>query len=381
MEDIEKLVNDCQNSQGFFFKYISANDTGQTGAHQAGFYMPRDVWPLFFTEPGRKGENRDCNIIIRWSNSSETNSRFIWYGQGTRSEYRLTKGITFLEDENTGDVLVLIKQDTQFFKAYLLHLEDEIESFFSAFNLSPTDAYKLHYPEEIPQVSINAIFDQWIKSLAVDFPESKIVSDKAREISNQTITVKNKKDYDKILLNWVDTEYAIFRHIENDRYRHYIEKPFQSVEELITTANTILNRRKSRAGHSLENHLSYIFDENQIPYSSQAVTEQNKKPDFIFPDIKLYQKIIFPGNEMTFLAAKTTCKDRWRQIVSEADKIETKYLFTLQQGISKRQFEEMDSCKVKLVVPEQYKKDYPNEYIHKIMNLNTYIELLKSKHK
>jgi len=96
---------------------------------------------------------------------------------------------------------------------------------------------------------------------------------------------------DDLLLKWIDTEFSLFRYIENNRYKNFIEKPFSSVEELIKIANTILNRRKSRAGHSLENHLSHIFDTRRIPYSSQAVTEQNKKPDFIFPDIKLYKTL------------------------------------------------------------------------------------------
>ncbi len=167
---------------------------------------------------------------------------------------------------------------------------------------------------------------------------------------------------------------------ENDRYKQYISKTFDSVENLVMVANSILNRRKSRAGHSLENHLSYMFDENHIPFSAQAVTEQNKKPDFIFPNIELYKKILFPGNEMTFLAVKTTCKDRWRQILNEADKIEVKYLFTLQQGISKTQLDEMYKYNVRLVVPEKYRKDFPKDYIPKIMNLQKYIEFLKQKH-
>ena len=376
MEDIEKLVNDCQNSEGYFFKYISANDTGKTGGHQAGFYMPVDIWPLFLKKPGVKGDNKDCWINVKWSNNFETRSRFIWYGKGTRSEYRLTNGFTFLGDDNVGDVLVLIKMHDEFFNAYLLSTETEIETFFSALNLSPNDAYKLQVPAKIKEEDQYSLFSQWLKNLSVDFPESKIISSKAREFSN----IGKFKKYDDILLCWIDTEYSLFRFIENDRYGEYIKKPFSTVEALIKIANSILNRRKSRAGHSLENHLSYIFDENKIPYSAQTVTEQNKKPDFLFPDGELYKKISFPGDEMTFLAVKTTCKDRWRQILNEADKIEIKYLLTLQQGISKKQLAEMEKYKVKLVVPERYKKDYPREYITKIINLHTYVDYLKHKH-
>jgi hypothetical protein len=39
----------------------------------------------------------------------------------------------------------------------------------------------------------------------------------------------------------------------------------------------------------------------------------------------------FPEN-LRMLAVKTTCKDRWRQILNEADKIHQVHLFTLQEG-------------------------------------------------
>lgn len=41
------------------------------------------------------------------------------------------------------------------------------------------------------------------------------------------------------------------------------------------------------------------------------------------------------------LAVKTTCKDRWRQILNEADKIHQVHLFTLQEGVSLAQYREM----------------------------------------
>ncbi len=379
MEDIEKLIKDCQDSEGFFFKYISANDTGKTGAHQAGFYMPVDIWQLFFDAPGKKGENKDTWIKVKWSNRIETESRFIWYGRGTRSEYRLTNGFNFLEDDNVGDILVLIKKENSIFYAYLLSHEEEIDHFLISLNLTPDDAYRLHIQEKRIDNLFESQFNEWLKTIEIDFPESKLVSFTAREIFN-SLTDTGKINVDDLLIKWIDTEYSLFRFIENDRYKEYIDKPFESVESLVKTANTILNRRKSRAGHSLENHLSFVFDDYNIPYTSQAVTEHNKKPDFLFPDIDMYRKIEFPGDEMTFLAVKTTCKDRWRQILSEADKIETKYLFTLQRGISKKQLGEMYSSNVKLVVPEKYRKEYPKEYIPEISNLSSYLELLKSKH-
>ena len=55
-----------------FCKFISANDVGATGAHQAGFYIPKNCWPLMFDAPGIKGTNKDRFIKIRWQNDFET---------------------------------------------------------------------------------------------------------------------------------------------------------------------------------------------------------------------------------------------------------------------------------------------------------------------
>lgn len=42
-----------------------------------------------------------------------------------------------------------------------------------------------------------------------------------------------------------------------------------------------------------------------------------KKPDFVFPNGECYHKLEFPGDLLTILGAKSTCKDRWRQVLNE----------------------------------------------------------------
>jgi type II restriction enzyme len=78
------------------------------------------------------------------------------------------------------------------------------------------------------------------------------------------------------------------------------------------------------------------------------------------------------------LAAKTTCKDRWRQILNEADRVKIKHLFTLQQGISKNQLQEMYKYGVCLVVPKPYIQNFPKEYRNKILSLSSFLDILKN---
>ena len=158
-----------------------------------------------------------------------------------------------------------------------------------------------------------------------------------------------------------------------------ITRGFSTVEDFIATANQVLNRRKSRAGKSLEHHLAAIFDGNNITYQSQAVTEGNKKPDFLFPSQAAYHDAAFPTDKLISLAAKTTCKDRWRQVINEADRLRgrNKFLCTLQQGISAAQMDEMDSERVILVVPKPYIQTYPKDRQDRIWTVGKFVQFVR----
>lgn len=124
MDDlINKAIASVQQASIAFCKYITANDTGATGGHQAGYHIHKHSWKLFFDEPGKKGTNKDIFITIKWQDSFETSSRFIYYGRGTRDEYRLTrygKGFPYLQDNNIGDLLIICKNNSDYYHAYVL---------------------------------------------------------------------------------------------------------------------------------------------------------------------------------------------------------------------------------------------------------------------
>jgi len=383
---VEQVVSSCTKSKIAFSKFITANDTGTTGGHQAGFHIHKSAWPLFFNEPGEKGNNKDIFVKIKWHNDFETESRFIYYGRGTRNEYRLTrfgKGFPFLHDENVGDLLVLSKIEDKYYDGYVLSEDKDIEDFFSAFGINSTETNGI-----LPKTSfvsaeqkLQLLFKQFIEKLTMEFPPTIALANGARNIFWEAYNLSSKsvlKNPDKEILNWISTEFSLFKAIENERYGQLIANPFPSVDDLINTANTILNRRKSRAGKSLEHHLSQIFSICNISYSSQPITEANKKPDFIFPDIETYFNEPFGSKKLIFLGAKTTCKDRWRQIVNEADRIPQKHLFTLQQGISGNQLKEMKLEGVILVVPKPYLKSFPEQYQADIWTLNKFISYAES---
>ncbi|MFD2602478.1 type II restriction endonuclease [Flavobacterium suzhouense] len=386
MNDIlNKAIQSVQQSEIAFCKYITANDTGATGGHQAGYHIHKKSWKLFFDQPGIKGTNKDRFITIRWQDSFETESRFIYYGVGTRDEYRLTrygKAFPFLRDENIGDLLVICKITSDNYQAFVLNCDDDIEEFLAALNISSTNINGI-IPKQFQQTAEDKLIDcftAFLKSLKLDFPTTIELANNARNCYNNSYGITSKiiqARPDVELLKWIDSEFQLFKVIENDRYTSRIQSHFKTVEELVITANTILNRRKSRAGKSLEHHLSEIFNTFNLAYTSQQITEGNKKPDFLFPTGESYHNPKFDEKKLIMLASKTTCKDRWRQILNEADRIKTKHLFTLQQGISSNQLKEMYQHNVCLVVPKPYLDSFPKPFRERILTLDNFINFVR----
>ena len=106
---------------------------------------------------------------------------------------------------------------------------------------------------------------------------------------------------------------------------------------------SVQNRRKSRMGRSLENHLEAVFQACNLAYARGVVTENNQKPDFLFPSAEAYCSAPETGLScLAMLGAKSTCKDRWRQVLTEAAKIPRKHLLTLEPGISEPQTHQME---------------------------------------
>jgi hypothetical protein len=384
-ELLSKALSTFYKSEMAFTKFITGNDAGTTGAHQSGFHISKSGWGLFFDKPGEKGQNRDVFVTIKWQDDFETNSRFIYYGEKTRNEYRLTrfgKGFPFLSDEYVGDLLIICKSYKNYYEAFVIKGDENIEDFLSSADLSITDTNKLIVPQQQtnPSEILGKLINEIVNDISKSFPASKEISKAAEEIYLKAFAVSQeagKEEPDKTIVNWINTEYQLFKSIENKLYAAQLQQGVKTIDELINIANTLLNRRKSRAGKALENHLASIFDINKLRYETQIKTEGNKKPDFIFPDGKSYHNISFKIENLFFLGAKTTCKDRWRQILNEADRIKTKHLMTLQQGISANQIEEMEKHNVVLVVPKSYHIAYPKEKRSSLLSLEDFILTVK----
>ena len=129
-------------------------------------------------------------------------------------------------------------------------------------------------------------------------------------------------------------------------------------------------------GYSLENHLETVFQEFGIRYARQAITEQGHKPDFLFPDKASYHDLDFPAANLRMLGVKSTCKDRWRQVLTEAARIEHKHLLTLEPGISETQTAQMQAGNLRLVLPTGLHETYQPDQRRWLINLFEFISLV-----
>lgn len=385
-ELVLQAIDKTLHGRNTFCKFLSANDSGETGGHQSGILISTKAKKMFFTdnellEPIKKHDAR-----VHWFNGAVTDSKITWYT--SKGEIRLTqfgRGFGLLRPEYTGALFVFVQVDKDEYYAWLFNSDDEIQEYLDAFGLTPVETnnlvdVSLAQPDVREQIEIN----KFLETLDGDtFPSTDQMSYMARsvwlasQLKSRNLSVT---DPDNALLQWTAEEYNLFQAVENNLYGQTVRNGFQTVDEFIALANHVLNRRKSRAGKSLEHHLAAIFDDNNIVYSAQGVTEGNKKPDFIFPSIEKYHDLSFPVNKLCTLAAKTTCKDRWRQVINEADRLRgyNKFLCTLQQGVSSAQLDEMKAEKVVLVVPKPYIKSFPKDKQEDIWTLSDFVKYVKA---
>ncbi len=224
------------------------------------------------------------------------------------------------------------------------------------------------------EISEDTYLDEMIRKFSGIFPTTKEFSSFARS----TLPDIHPHDgHDEVLMAWIEREEILFRTLEKHIIGERLSQGFDGdVDGFISFSLSVQNRRKSRAGLALENHLEILFKECGIHYSRTPVTENKSKPDFIFPGENEYHDQDFDPLRLTMLGVKSSCKDRWRQVLAEADRIERKHLLTLEAAISKSQTDEMQSKKLQLVLPRELHHTYSDDQQNWLMDITSFTELV-----
>ncbi len=223
----------------------------------------------------------------------------------------------------------------------------------------------------------DAHLEEMLDRFEGEFPSTWFFSEYARSTLRE---LDWSSDPDLVLMSCMEREEALFRSLE----RHLIEDRLKhgfagDVDGFIAYSLSVQNRRKSRVGLALENHLEHLFLKQELHFDRTAVTENKARPDFLFPGASHYQDQYFSAPRLTMLGVKSTCKDRWRQVLAEADRIEEKHLLTLETAISINQTQEMQAKNLQLVVPRQLHETYGAANRDWLMPVGNFIELVRER--
>jgi hypothetical protein len=224
--------------------------------------------------------------------------------------------------------------------------------------------------------------DSLIEKFGAKFPTTREFPDLARF---SLAHVSPLDDPDVVLLAWLEREELLFRRLERHIVADRLRKGFMDegssadVDGFLAFSLSVQNRRKARAGQSLEHHLEALFLAREIRFSRGAETENRNRPDFLFPGREAYLDPAFPPARLTMLAAKSTLKDRWRQVLPEAARIPEKHLLTLEPAISENQTDQMRAEKLQLVLPEKLHQTYRPAQRDWLLTLGDFLEVVQER--
>jgi hypothetical protein len=272
---------------------------------------------------------------------------------------------------------------------WLFGLEEQPAFKFEALEISSDNAAELDFTAryvldelgiEVEEPETDRL-DALIEKFGLKFPTTRVFSELARSSLPE---ISALDDPDLALMAWIDREEQLFRRLERHIVADRIKGGFLStdgadVDGFLGFSLSVQNRRKSRAGQALESHLEAVFVAHSLRFARGAETENRNKPDFLFPGQDEYRDPLFPTARLTMLGSKSTLKDRWRQVLSEAQRIDEKHLLTLEPSISENQTDEMQAKRLQLVLPEALHSTYRERQRGWLMKLGDFVALVKER--
>lgn len=359
--------------------------------------LRREELPAIFVWLGAEQSGITSDGWITWYDARKRHP--------TRTEYRLyypSNPVTALMEEGSafflalrrdGSALVVVTPSGSSFESqlvWLFGLEAQPEFSFSTRSLErdadPGLDFAARYLLDELGVELEepdtTELDNFLAPFGTAFPTTREFS-KAAQKSLPEISA-SEDDPDDVLVAWLEREELLFRRLERLILAERLEKGFvdegePDVDGFLKFSLSVQNRRKSRAGYALENHLEAIFKARKIDYVRGEVTERRNRPDFMFPSAEDYRDPGFPESRLTMLGAKSSLKDRWRQVLPEARRIKNKHLLTLEPAISESQTDQMKAENLQLVVPRQFHATFTAAQQSWLFTLNSFIELVDAR--
>lgn len=386
--------------EGVAWKYLTAVDAEASRSNQHEFGgLPKAGFKKHLGDPGSEtirwptkylylAEDEDESVAVtgstawydvRRDNPNRSAELRLYYDSNVVTEL-ITAGMLMIIAKTRADELLLVFTDAgnsaEQQLRWLFGLNAPSQGFSAKTFDSRTERSSWSSIWILEQLGIEAepADEEWLESLldrfGEQFPTTKEFSAFAR---NATKGANPIEFPDTAIILLMESEERLFRLLERHIVEKRLKEGFSDVETFISYSLSVQNRRKSRAGFALENHLTYILAENSIRFERGAYTEGRSKPDFLFPGGEQYRNADFPSAHLSMLGVKSSCKERWRQVLAEASRIPQKHLVTLEPGISVFQLEEMKANKLQLVVPSELHETYAEECRDEIYSVQDFI--------
>ncbi len=383
----------------WYVKYLSANDTyAKKNVHQGGPYISKDALRLLFPRLEKRA-NRVSNPDLTLPAEVDSHGawdltlRLVWYNskrlgqKNGRDEARLTRwgglDAPVVSAGSTGSLTIFAfhragQADSDGLRVWVARDGDDHDRIIDRVGPVEPGAGILLTATGILLAEAPRLVDRPCHLTEKTLPPGwRRTFPPGEELIGLVVaslpSVITKVEDERLLLRRA-CEYEMFRSVEEYHVLPRLQEKFATVDLFVEFAHIVTNRRKSRSGRSLELHLARIFDEESLSYSAGKHTEGHRRPDFVFPSMEKYWDGHWPDERLRMLGAKTTVKDRWRQILNEARRVQTKHLLTLQEGVSEEQFREMRESGVALVAPKALHKFYPQEVRSRLTTLAAFVK-------
>lgn len=402
---IQALVG---SSDQLFVKKLSRNDTSWADdrcKHQAGFYIPRPIRDAGFFPPlSSDNPNKphifyaECNVL--WPQTGETTASNMrhYSNKGpethfTRLPRTLFQGLTpaslllsgKLANPMAGCHYWIVILDSANEEAELLETVLDIPSDFHHGLFAPArfeEASQLRQDEtqDLIERLQHAIRTRSIDAVLRKYGTLPDPASIARDARQQWLRTNGFERFDPWSISKPgDAIMEISRDIEYTLYRRYelrrratelvallagkgdlvtaIVQNFSEIDSVFLSAS---QQRKTRAGRSFEHHISASLEAGKVRFVEQAVTG-GRRPDFVMPDLETLNRRNRLPTDALVLAAKTTLRERWKQVSSERLNCNV-FLATVDDRVACASIHEMVEAGIQLVVPESLKTSSETDY-------------------
>ncbi len=393
--------------EGVAVKRLSAVEADSTRSHQHEFQGghirklmgddDRLKLPARFIWLNDEQEGISEDSVVSWYDSRRKQPhrsaeyRLYYYANSVTAS--MSEGDTFfiaMRPDGTAMIIITPKDSTiQSQLIYLFGLEEQPGFTFQFKDIAEDESSKLDFAaryildelgidaEEPETDKLDTILDQY----GIIFPATAEFSKMARDSLSE---IDARDNADAVLMTWIEREELLFRRLERrvvaDRLTAgFMAEQVPDVDGFIAFSLSVQNRRKSRAGKSLEHHVAALFSARKLKFERGVETEHRNKPDFLFPGHAAYHDQHFKSENLTMLGSKSSCKDRWRQVLSEAQRIPHKHLLTLEPGISENQTDEMRAKHLQLVLPASLHPTYREAQRSWLMNVDDFVKVVQAK--